>query len=727
MTRALFYALTSLFAHASGYFLQASSRTFSDALLIFALWATSIPFFFDYANSYHTEDPLGRGEEEVERWANSQSRVVTLIITVSAIISVLAIYFGWERKMPGPAYWAAFGIFSAVFYSYGRYIVRKSGPPVMRHQLVWPVIFSIALPLYSGIVFTADNGKISIAMPVLFLLMFFTVSLALRRIWFVTSGLSSLALVIAARILGLDGNLAHLSIMAFYLCIAAYLAVFEAWGITASLTLKEHINIRESDTSESPHLPQSTRYYLASFAALSVAALSLPMLYIFSDYGRIFFWGTLIHFVAAFLVWFWAGGDLRRLRVYRNRWLTGKTIAGFLFLGVLVGDAFLQLYPIKRSLSNLVVPGTMAWTFTVMVLAAGYRYRQDKESDFTDWLKRLHTSRTGLLFLTVLLSFLMGAGTLVIEGFQDMDNIIMFKSDRVFICYVVAVLVGSALLLLRGGVRNSMNTLLGLTLSARLFTSTIIGLAVFLPALRSSIPVLGAILNALPFFLASAGGFLLNDACDYERDVISKPFRPIPRGLIGPRTAWGVGLALVVLAVGITFWGSGSFIGWAMQMAAIIGVVAYNTVTAKAGWVKAPFAALLCMLPLIFVVNAYGYPSGYWWVIVGGYTFSVGRELLMDVLDMKGDKATGLKTLPIKFGARRSEIVALLCVSLSFVALLLFRNVSEVPVHRAEVDLALIGLIALGAAWWKIRTPQHKRQIVRLGWIPMLLMLAAFL
>lgn len=738
ITRATGYAVTSLFAHAAGYFLQASPRKAPDAFLVLALWVTSLPFFLSYANSYHSEDPLGFDDDVALRWAKSNAVKILPIGVVLSTALLLVTYRALGSSWPASAFWQFLAIFAIGFSAYAWYTVKQAaaGPSIMRHQLVWPVVFSIALPLYSGIIFSPAGGQLLIFAPILGLLAYFFISLRFRRWVFASTGVFLLFSIITIRILGYDGRLAQFSAMAFYLCIAAYLAVFEAWGITAGLALQE-ARLPSGSDSEGPHLLRTTRYFLASFVALSVAALTLPMVYVFSDFGRIFFWGTSAHVLAAFLVWFWAGQDLGKLAPLRGRWLWSKTFAGFFFLVVLVGDAIFRDMPTSRALVNLKSLGSLSVSIAISILAVTSRYKWDKEQsqrnlgedmELLDWVKRLPMSRAGVIVVAIIMSLMMALFSLIVEGLQAGSNLFLLKSDRSFFFYLLAALVSSILLaFFKGGARISFPPVLGLLLSARWFTSVVIGLAVFLPARRSGAGLDVSLFSALPFLLASAGGFMLNDACDYERDSISKPFRPIPRGLVDRNVVRLAGLFTILLAVAAMLLAPTSILGQASQAAAIAGVVLYNFLTAKWGWIKGPFTAMLCVLPLVFVIDAFGYPRGFWWLIAAAYAFCVGRELLMDTLDLEGDQATGFKTVPIILGVEITEWLAMTFVALAGLSLSLLSYFTEELIVRGAVGVALAALVLLIVIWIGAGDQSLKRQVIRLSWLPMMLALSTLL
>lgn len=717
--RASAYALTSLCAHSSGYLLQASTPTLGDFLLVLALWTTSLPFFLDYAISYHVEDPLGEEDQHAARWAKSNARPVIIGFSLAIATILILAHRVRTENFGHQSFWIMLIIFATLFISYGRYTVRLVGgdsPVIMRHHLVWPVVLSIALPLYSGIIFSTAWNETIVFTPIICLVIFFFLTRRIRRLYFVASSLAPLAIIIALTLSGADSYIKHFSTMTFYLSIAAYLAVFEAWGLTASLSMRKGL------PAES-HIPytqtRSYRYYLATLLALCAAGLGMPILYTFSDYGRIFFYGTTVHSALAFLTWYWAGGNHERLK--KSKWIWLKTIVGFLFLAVLVLDAWWNTAPTKRFLKNYVSLDFVAMALILPGFAIGYAMFLDKEKDFFKWLAE--RKRTAVLLVAIVLATLMAIGAIGLEDWHSAGSLEIIKGDRAFMVYIGFIVVASTLLLLRGKFKGVLGTLL----LTRVFTSGVIGLVVLLPSLRSGESLIAGILRALPFFLASSGGFALNDYCDYERDLIGKPFRPLPRHLLSRRTALYIGTSLVVAATCTMLLSSGSKLGLALQASAVLGVIIYNIIITRAGWFKGLLTASLCMLPLVYVIHEFGYPNRYWLIITGGYFFCVGRELLMDILDMPSDRETGLNTLPMILGLVRSQRIGMICGICALLTLVVFRQLQSNLGHRSALDAAIAILICLGFLWQHSISATGRRQIIRLGWIPMLLALTTFI
>jgi geranylgeranylglycerol-phosphate geranylgeranyltransferase len=151
-------------------------------------------------------------------------------------------------------------------------------------------------------------------------------------------------------------------------------------------------------------------------------------------------------------------------------------------------------------------------------------------------------------------------------------------------------------------------------------------------------------------FLISGGGNCINDFFDVEIDKINKPFRPLPKGEISKRSAlWFSGilffagfcvslfirpLSLVIATVAIIFL---IFYGYTLKRKLFWGNFSVSFVSALAfvygGITTKDFK--LSLIPAVFA-----------------FLFHMGREIIKDVQDLKGDLSLNVLSLPIRFGIR---------------------------------------------------------------------------
>jgi geranylgeranylglycerol-phosphate geranylgeranyltransferase len=145
--------------------------------------------------------------------------------------------------------------------------------------------------------------------------------------------------------------------------------------------------------------------------------------------------------------------------------------------------------------------------------------------------------------------------------------------------------------------------------------------------------------------LISAGGYTLNDYFDLEIDKINKPLRPLPQGEIRPRSA--LAFSFLLFFVGLIFSFFIKEVAFFLALFTIILLTLYSF--------KLKRTPLLGNLTISFVCGlafVYGgivgkdfrlslIPAGF------AFLFHLGREILKDIEDLKGDVSADAQTLPI--------------------------------------------------------------------------------
>ena len=172
----------------------------------------------------------------------------------------------------------------------------------------------------------------------------------------------------------------------------------------------------------------------------------------------------------------------------------------------------------------------------------------------------------------------------------------------------------------------------------------------------------GVVFACISAFFISGGGNCINDFFDVEIDRINKPFRPLARGEVSKISAlWFSGflflvglflslfirpLSVMIATVAIIFlifyssilkrklfWGN-----FTVSLVAAVAFV-YGGITTR--------DFRLSLIPAVFA-----------------FLFHMGREIIKDVQDLKGDLSLNVSSFPIRFGIRFSLIFATLIFSL---------------------------------------------------------------
>jgi 4-hydroxybenzoate polyprenyltransferase len=141
----------------------------------------------------------------------------------------------------------------------------------------------------------------------------------------------------------------------------------------------------------------------------------------------------------------------------------------------------------------------------------------------------------------------------------------------------------------------------------------------------------------------------LNDLRDARADAIGKPSKPIPAGLVRPRTAQTLGVAALVLGLLLT-WPSGP----AAIAIAVLGVgcgYAYDL------WLKPtplswlPLAVALPLLPAFAWVGAgAGLPPAYTLLVPLAIAAGAGLALANALADVERDRGAGLVNVVVRLG-----------------------------------------------------------------------------
>ncbi len=202
-----------------------------------------------------------------------------------------------------------------------------------------------------------------------------------------------------------------------------------------------------------------------------------------------------------------------------------------------------------------------------------------------------------------------------------------------------------------------------------------------------------------------------NDWCDRHVDAINEPDRPIPSGRIPGR--WGLYIALIMTVLGLAVgyqlgpWGFGATI------LAVIAAWAYSAEpirAKKSGWWGPGLCGLAYeTLPWVTgaAVVAAGAPSPQ--VILIAVLYGIGAHGIMTLNDFKaieGDRATGLKSLPVTLGPDRAARIACWIMAAPQVAVIGLLFYWDKPFHA----LGVVAMLAVQLAAMRVllRDPEGK-------------------
>ena len=165
-----------------------------------------------------------------------------------------------------------------------------------------------------------------------------------------------------------------------------------------------------------------------------------------------------------------------------------------------------------------------------------------------------------------------------------------------------------------------------------------------------------------------AAGNVLNDLRDVAADRVNRPAgeRPVAAGKIRRETAHlvvGVGVFVGVVAAALVS-GTALLVG----LVAFVVIALYSPLLKPSGLPGNVAIAAVAGLPLWYGALAVGHPAAgvVPWVLAAW--IHLVREIVKDIDDESGDRVAGRRTLPIRWGARRTGVLAAV-LALAFVPL----------------------------------------------------------
>jgi len=204
-----------------------------------------------------------------------------------------------------------------------------------------------------------------------------------------------------------------------------------------------------------------------------------------------------------------------------------------------------------------------------------------------------------------------------------------------------------------------------------------------------------AYMHAIGIFFLLCFANVHNDIVDFKIDKINRPDRPLPNGKITLKASYAVMFACLFLAVGFgfEFW-------WLFAGVAILCFV-YNRFLKGLPLVGNFTVALLTTTPIAIPILKVGFPQPELLnLMFFAFTLTFAREITKDIEDMEGDRAMGLRTIPVLLGVKFSLILVFLCEIQCLAQLAMFK----LPVFFAVLPCLLLS--AIFACLNKIRLSQ---------------------
>ncbi|MBD3180736.1 digeranylgeranylglyceryl phosphate synthase [Candidatus Poribacteria bacterium] len=178
------------------------------------------------------------------------------------------------------------------------------------------------------------------------------------------------------------------------------------------------------------------------------------------------------------------------------------------------------------------------------------------------------------------------------------------------------------------------------------------------------------LITASAAFIILSSGNVINDYYDVETDRINKPYRPIPSRQIKRTNALIFSICLFIAGVCM-----GLFVNLTAFFIALFSsvlLILYTTILRRFLLLGNMTVGLLTGLTFISGGAAVENIGQSLIPAVFAFLFTVAREIVKDIQDVKGDQHAGMSSLPIKLGRRRAMYI-------SFVFFILVILISPVP------------------------------------------------
>jgi geranylgeranylglycerol-phosphate geranylgeranyltransferase len=220
-----------------------------------------------------------------------------------------------------------------------------------------------------------------------------------------------------------------------------------------------------------------------------------------------------------------------------------------------------------------------------------------------------------------------------------------------------------------------------------------------------------ALMASLAASLILSAGNAFNDLRDQESDRINHPDRPLVRGAISRTGAWWV--TLVSGSIGLVLSFIVSPIAGLVALFVLVLLLAYSLYLESL-----PFwgnLAVASMAALTFPFGGLAVKSlgGTEYPALFALLFHLGREIVKDLEDRRGDAMAGLNTLAIRFGVQFPRILASLVLAiLVIVTIIPFLTGTYGLTYFFLVLFGVDGLL-VGIIWklWSSEDPRSLRQI----------------
>lgn len=196
------------------------------------------------------------------------------------------------------------------------------------------------------------------------------------------------------------------------------------------------------------------------------------------------------------------------------------------------------------------------------------------------------------------------------------------------------------------------------------------------------------VLAFLTGLFMTGGAMAVNDYYDREIDAINEPGRPIPSGAVSPGEALVISGVFSVLGLGSAWLTSVNNL--AIGVFAWVAMMAYSTFGKRMGFPGNLMVSACVSLPFVYggiMAGGGAMGSSVLFALIA-FMANTGREVTKGIVDVEGDRASGIKTVAV---SRGPGVAVWVSVALYISAVL----VSYVPVYLGLVSIWYSPFVAL--------------------------------
>ena len=164
------------------------------------------------------------------------------------------------------------------------------------------------------------------------------------------------------------------------------------------------------------------------------------------------------------------------------------------------------------------------------------------------------------------------------------------------------------------------------------------------------------LIAALSLAFISAGGYVINDYFDLDIDKINRPLRVLPRGELPPRNALIFSVSLFTIGFILSLFLQPVSVG--IVFFAIVFLFLYSAKFKREFLIGNVTVSIISGLAFIYGGVFSKNPEISLIPAILAFLFHMGRELIKDMEDLKGDQALKSETFPIAYGIKNSQFLA---------------------------------------------------------------------